>query len=233
MIDFEYHVTAAVLNLAGLGLRFDGVSALLYVDRRGAPENRQAGLDTEGKVTLLKAIADTARNADGRVYLTEVNWPLREGPHSPAGRAVSVGEEEQADYLVRYYLAALGTGLVERVFWWQIVAKGYGLVDPGEGGRELRRRPSFFALKTLAAQLGGATLEAVLPVPAPARLHLFRRADGGRVAVGWSAGEPAMVELPAPAAAVVGRDGGELPIPHGAGGTMVTVDSAPRYFHLA
>jgi tRNA A-37 threonylcarbamoyl transferase component Bud32 len=233
VIDFEYHVTAAVLNLPGLGLRFDGVSALLYVDRRGAPENRQAGLDTEGKVALLKAIADTARNAAGKLYLTEVNWPLREGPHSPAGRAVSVGEEEQADYLVRYYLAALGTGLVERVFWWQIVAKGYGLVDPGEGGRALRRRASFFALKTLAAQLDGSTLEAVLPVAAPARLYLFRRADGTRVAVGWSTGAPAAIELPAPAAAVVGRGGEELSLSNGAGTPAVTVTSAPRYFRLA
>ncbi len=132
VIDFEYHVTAAVLNLKRAGFRFDAVSALLYVDRRGAPENRQAGLDTVAKVLLLKAIAETARNAAGRCWITEVNWPLREGPHSPAGRDVSVDEETQADYLVRYYLLALGTGLVERVFWWQVVARGYGLVDPAD-----------------------------------------------------------------------------------------------------
>ena len=29
---------------------------------------------------------------------------------------------EQADYLVRYYLLTLGTGLVERVFWWRLIA---------------------------------------------------------------------------------------------------------------
>ncbi len=62
VIDFEYHVTAAVLNLRDPGFRFDAVSALLYVDRRGAPENRQAGLDTEDKALLLRAIAETARN---------------------------------------------------------------------------------------------------------------------------------------------------------------------------
>ncbi|HEY9423086.1 MAG TPA: lipopolysaccharide kinase InaA family protein, partial [Thermoanaerobaculia bacterium] len=127
VIDFEYHVTAAVLNLRNPGFRFDAVSSLLYVDRRGAPENRQAGLDTVDKVLLLQAIAETARSAAGRCWITEVNWPLREGPHSPAGRDVSVDEGPQADYLVRYYLLALGTGQVERVFWWQIVARGYGL----------------------------------------------------------------------------------------------------------
>ncbi|HEX7182356.1 MAG TPA: lipopolysaccharide kinase InaA family protein, partial [Thermoanaerobaculia bacterium] len=164
VIDFEYHVAAAVLNLREPGLRFDAVSALLYVDRRGAPENAQAGFDTIGKVALLKAIAETARNAAGRVWITEVNWPLREGPHSPAGRAVSVDEESQADYLVRYYLLALGTGLVERVFWWQLVARGYGLVDPADPANP-RRRPSFFALKTLLRELEGARLERVLPAP--------------------------------------------------------------------
>jgi hypothetical protein len=208
VIDFEHHVTAAVLNLKRPGLRFDAVSALLYVDRRGAPENPQAGFDTEGKVLLLKAIADTARNSTGRVWITEVNWPLREGPHSPAGQAVSVGEPEQADYLVRYYLLALGTGAVERVFWWQMIAKGYGLVDPVG----LRRRPAFEAFRELIREVDGCRLESRLPAPAPARLWLLRRPDGGQVAVGWSTGGPAKVTLP---------DGRE-----------VEVTSSPRYFQI-
>jgi tRNA A-37 threonylcarbamoyl transferase component Bud32 len=207
VIDFEYHVTAAALNLKRPGLHFDAVSALLYVDRRGAPENTQAGLDTEGKVLLLKAIADTSRSSTGRCWITEVNWPLREGPHSPAGRAVSVGEDEAADYLARYYLLALGTGAVERVFWWQMIAKGYGLVDPAE----LRRRPAFHAFRTLIHELEGSRLEEVLPVPEPSRLWLFRRPDGAEVAVGWS---------PAGSARVLLR------------GTEVEVASAPRYFRL-
>ena len=176
VIDFEYHVTAAALNHARAGVRFDAVSALLYVDRRGAPENRQAGLDTVDKVVLLRAIAETARNADPRCWITEVNWPLREGPHSPAGRAVSVEEEPQADYLVRYYLLALGTGLVERVFWWQVVARGYGLCDPLDGagrcgeGRALRSEDPARAVE-------GATFKA-LPSSGPARLYRFRRPEG-------------------------------------------------------
>jgi tRNA A-37 threonylcarbamoyl transferase component Bud32 len=208
VIDFEHHVTAAVLNLKRPGLRFDAVSALLYVDRRGAPENPQAGFDTEGKVLLLKAIADTARNSTGRVWITEVNWPLREGPHSPAGQAVSVGEAEQADYLVRYYLLALGTGAVERVFWWQMIAKGYGLVDPVG----LRRRPAFEAFRKLIREVEGCRLESVLPVSPPARLWLLHRPDGKQLAVGWSTAGPAKVTLP---------DGRE-----------VEVVSSPRYWQI-
>jgi hypothetical protein len=245
VIDFEYHATTALLNLDRPGLAFDAVSALLYVDRRGAPENRQAGFDTVDKVVLLKAIAETAKNAkSGRCWITEVNWPLREGPHAPAGRSVSVGEEEHADYLVRYYLLALGTGLVERVFWWQMIARGYGLTyardgggnGSGGGGGALVRRPAFAALATLVRQLEGTTFLGPVPPlqagPEAAAVHLyrFRRADGSEVAVGWSAGErPAEAELPAPARAVVTRDGREAPAPAGA---RVTLDGSPVYFEL-
>jgi hypothetical protein len=163
VIDFELHATAAAVNLGRGGVRFDALASLLYVDRRGAPENRQAGFDTVGKTTLLKAIADTARNCAPRSWITEVNWPLREGPHAPAGRSVAVDEQTQADYLARYYLLALGSGMVERVFWWQAIARGYGLVAP-EGGR-LRRRPAFAALAALERLLAGA--EALGPVGGP------------------------------------------------------------------
>ena len=187
VIDYEFHVTAAILNLPSEELYFDIVSSLLYVDRRGAPENRQLGFDTVDKVVQLKAIAETAGNASGRSWITEVNWPLREGPHSPAGRAVSVDEEQQADYLTRYYLLALGTGLVERVYWWQLVARGYGLVVRTESG-ELRRRPSFRALANLTRHLEGTTFLGPLPSAEPVRLYLFRQADGDELVVGWSTG---------------------------------------------
>ncbi|HZF12886.1 MAG TPA: hypothetical protein VFE33_29200, partial [Thermoanaerobaculia bacterium] len=228
VIDFEHHVTAAVLNLKRPGLSFDAVSSLLYVDRRGAPENRQAGFDTVDKVVLLRAIAETARNAAGRCIITEVNWPLSEGPHSPAGRAVAVGEEEQADYLARYYLLTLGTGLVERVYWWQLVAKGYGLMDPADPKRP-RRRPSFHALKTLVRELDGTSLEAVLPAPEPARLYLFRRPDGMAVVVGWSAKGSTTVMLPHPPAGMCSQHDEDLTL---AAGPRVELGSAVRYFTL-
>lgn len=236
VIDFEYHATAALLNLDRPGLDFDAVSALLYVDRRGAPENRQAGFDTTDKVVLLKAIAETAKNArSGRCWITEVNWPLREGPHAPAGRSVSVGEEEHADYLVRYYLLALGTGLVERVFWWQMVARGYGLAYPQDG--RLARRPAFAAMAHMIRRLDRTTFLGPVPTAsadgaeAPAaRLYRFRRDDGSDLAVGWSTGPaPVEADLPAPARAAHGRDGEALPTPDG---TRVTLLPSPTYYEL-
>jgi len=237
VIDFEYQATAAVLNMHAPDLHFDIVSSLLYVDRRGAPENPQLGFDTVDKVVLLKAVAETARNSTGRCWVTEVNWPLREGPHSPAGRSVSVDEETQADYLVRYYLLTLGTGLVERVYWWQLAARGYGLADPLDDGG-LRLRPSYRALATLNRMLDGATLiddgqGGARPTDADATpstyLRCFREASGADLYVGWTNGPSANIELPRPIDCAFDRDGADL---DQSGDTNVEVSVSPRYFRL-
>ncbi|HEV7667330.1 MAG TPA: lipopolysaccharide kinase InaA family protein, partial [Thermoanaerobaculia bacterium] len=211
VIDFELYATASALNATAPGLHFDAVSSLLYVDRRGAPENTQMGLDTVGKLRLLRAIAETAKNVtetEGRrrSWVTEVNWPLWEGPHSPAGKSVSVDEQTQADYLSRYYLLALASGMTERVYWWQMIARGYGLVDREEGGT-LRRRPSFHSLRTLIEELDGATFERRLESPAGTYLLLFRRGDGATIVAGWSVGGTVKVEMPIGVVEVVDRDG--------------------------
>ena len=45
------------------------------------------GLSAVDKVAMLRAIAETGRNCSARSWITEVNWPLWEGPHSPAGKS--------------------------------------------------------------------------------------------------------------------------------------------------
>jgi tRNA A-37 threonylcarbamoyl transferase component Bud32 len=228
VIDFEFQSIMALINRRLPPLRFDIVSSLLYVDRRGAPENRQIGLDTADKVTLLRAIAEVGRCSSGRCWITEVNWPLWEGPHSPAGKTVSVGEEQQADYLVRYFLLALGTGLVERVFWWRLIARGYGLAAPSSDG-SLRRRPSWFALRTLIERLDGTACHGPLTASDGARLYRFVRDDGAEIVVGWSVSGEVRATLPGPAVEVVSRDGSLLrPNP----GPEVVLGPSPTYYHL-
>jgi hypothetical protein len=228
VIDFEFYATLAILNMPFDDHRFDAVSSLLYVDRRGAPENTQFGFDTVGKVTLLKAIAERSTNCAGSSWITEFNWPLWEGPHSPAGRSVSVDEETQADYLVRFYLLAIGTGMVERVYWWQVIARGYGLIDPADDGT-LRRRPAFHALANMQRILRGATLLGPLVTHPAVRLYHFQTRDDEEVVVGWSTSGPARAGLPRPAAATLSREGDILPSPIG---VEVEVTSSPRYFWL-
>ncbi len=229
VIDFEYYQTASVLNLPRARFHFDAVSALLYVDRRGAPENTQAGLDTVGKVVWLKAIAETAWRAAGRVWITEVNWPLREGPHSPAGRAVSVDEESQADYLARYMLLVLSTGLVERVFWWQLIAKGYGLVDVDASTGALRRRPAFWALSHLARRFEGMTSLGPLAGGPEIRQFRLRDAHGGEWLAAWSLSERATTRLERAVVEAYGRDGETLELPDR---EAVELRPSPRYFRL-
>lgn len=228
VIDFELHTTAAVLNLTRQGLFFDAVASLLYVDRRGAPENPQLGFDTAGKVLLLQAIAATARNAAARSWITEVNWPLWEGPHSPAGKGVSVDEATQASYLARFYLLALGTGQVERVYWWQLVARGYGLACPEEGGK-LRRRPSFAALATLRRELEGTIFVGPLAAEPGCHLYHFVHPDVSETLVGWCERGRGRARLPRPAAAVVSQGGESEPLPEG---LEVELGAAVRYFRL-
>ncbi len=207
VIDFELHITAALVNTKTTMPPFDALASLLYVDRRGAPENSQLGFDTVDKLVLAQAIADTARGCAGRSWVTEVNWPLREGPHSPAGREVAVDESAQADYLVRYYLLALTSGCAERVYWWQLVAQGYGLIAVAEKGAPGRRRPAFAALATLERQLAGSTFLRRLESPPRSYLLLFAAAAGGEVAVAWSVDQELAVELPWPAEKVLGQQG--------------------------
>ncbi len=227
VIDFEFMALLALVDGKIPGLRFDIVSSLLYVDRRGAPENRQMGLDTTDKVTLLRAIAETGRNSSDRCWITEVNWPLWEGPHSPAGKTVSVGEEEQADYLVRYYLLTLGTGLVERVYWWRLIARGYGLIAPASDG-SLRRRPSWHAMRTMIDRLDGAVFRGQVPAPSGAYLYRFSR-NGDETVVGWSVSPGVRAVLPKPAVEAISRDGEPLPPPDG---REIELGPSPVYYRL-
>ena len=184
VIDFELHATAAIVNAPGSPVRFDALASLLYVDRRGAPENRQLGFDTIGKAALCRAVAETARHCGPASWITEVNWPLWEGPHSPAGRSVSVDEATQAHYLSRFYLLALASGMAERVFWWQAIATGYGLIDPREV--ELRRRPAFDALATLGAQLRGSRFLGADPSSEGSFIYRFRQSNGETLLAAWT-----------------------------------------------
>ncbi len=227
VIDFEFQVTAGFANMTARGFDIDVLSSLLYVDRRGAPENPQMGFDTIDKVLLLKAIADTGRNTHGRSWITEVNWPLWEGPHSPAGKTVSVDEQTYADYLVRYDILALATGAVERVYWWRLIARGYGMIAPEPDGA-LRRRAAWYAMKTLIAELGDATFTKTLPSPEGVWLYRFDR-RGETVVVAWSLTEGGRAELPAPASRATSRDGDELPRPDQ---TAITTGPSPVYYLL-
>ncbi len=179
VIDFEFHLYPPLLKT----LPFDKVSSLLYVDRMGSPESKQFGWDAAHKVVLLKAIVDACSRKGRDVWITEMNWPLKgAGKYSPAAGKPNVSEDEQADYLVRYFVLTLATGYVERVYWWQLVAPGYGLID--SRGKAWRKRPAFFAMKTLVNHLEGSVFKGKKTHP-KAEIFTFSKGEES-FALGWT-----------------------------------------------
>ncbi len=219
VIDFEFHLYPPTLPR----LPFDKVSSLLYVDRTGPPESRQFGWSAAGKAALLKAVVDASARGGRNVWVTEVNWPLKgTGPYSPVAGRPNVTEDEQASYLVRYYVLLLAAGFVERIYWWQLAAPGYGLVDTRGGS--WRRRPAFAAFRTLVRELDGSEFIG-RDGRGPVRVFYFKK-GGEYKAVAWSAGRPQEFEFERPARRVLNRDGGEEP---GFGARRLRLEGSPRY----
>ncbi len=156
VIDFEYHYTIRSL-FHFFSVKYDIFTSLLYVDRRGSPENKQMGFDLRKKINLLHAIMTLSPKTKNRLFITETNWPISHtAPYAPTSEKECVSLEEYALYMVQYYLIALSTGQVNRVYWHQLIAPGYGLVDNREG---LQKYPAFLAFKTMVKILKDAHLE--------------------------------------------------------------------------
>jgi hypothetical protein len=153
VIDFEYYFTIRTL-FNFYRLQFDQLSSLLYVDRRGAPENTQAGFNLIKKLQLLHMIARLSPKTRANIVITETNWPIKNTqPYAPTSEAECVSLEDHANYLVRYYVLALASGVVKTVYWHQLIATGYGLIDNRNG---LVKYPAYYAFKTLLSVLKNA-----------------------------------------------------------------------------
>ena len=150
VIDFEPMVwLRALINFHDYHL--DAAAAQLYVNRRGSPFNTQYGMfDLKHKLKLFYSIVSLANRSDKKLCITEINWPLpNTKPYTPnSGLPRStVDENIQAKFLKEYFQIAWHSGWVEKVYWWQLIAPGYGLVD--HRGGKLRKHPSFEAFQSL------------------------------------------------------------------------------------
>lgn len=185
VIDFEFHYLATALRCLPEAFKFDAQSLHLYVDRRGAPENMQGKFATLQKLALARGIGQWSGRSGDRLVISEVNWPLLDtGVYSPVVSPYqspgirqndpSVREDEYADYMIRYLLITLCSGLAERVCWWQLVARGYGLVDDSCSDA-WRKRPAFHALKGFLALMRDARFERKLDSPSSVHLFMFSR----------------------------------------------------------
>ncbi len=148
VIDFEYHYTIRTLfNFCSL--KYDKLSSLLYVDRRGSPNNTQMGIfDTKNKISMLYSLAKLSSKTSDEIYITEVNWPLSNtAPYAPTSELECVSEETYARYMREYLEIAKESGKIQRVYWHQLIAAGYGLVD--DRGGIIRKTKAFEEYKQM------------------------------------------------------------------------------------
>ncbi|MFY9074861.1 hypothetical protein OZZ08_07800 [Malaciobacter mytili] len=148
VIDFEYYYNArAMFNLENI--KYDKVSSLLYVDRRGSPYNTQyAFFDTKNKIDLLYSLVKLSPKCSDEVYITEVNWPILDtAPYAPTSQKECVSNELYTKYMMQYHKIAKESKKINRVYWHQLIAPGYGLVDNRDG--KIVKLPQFYAYKEM------------------------------------------------------------------------------------
>ena len=157
VIDFEFHWTVHTLfNFCRC--RYDGVSALLYVDRRGAPEKTQLGFNLSDKIALLSSLVSISPKTKKHIYITETNWPISDtAPYAPTSQSECVDETTYTNYMVRYHLLGFASAQLEFIAWHQLIAKGYGLVSYDFEEKKLRKREAFRAYKAMITHLDGAS----------------------------------------------------------------------------
>jgi hypothetical protein len=153
VIDFEYHFSIHTLfNL--IKYKFNGVSSLLYVDRRGAPENMQMGFALADKIALLNTIVWLSPKSSNELHITETNWPISNtAPFAPTSEHECVSEDIYADFMLRYHLLAFASQQVDSLSWHQLVAPGYGLID---NRQDIRKRSAYNTYKFMLQNLKNA-----------------------------------------------------------------------------
>jgi len=153
VIDFEYHFTAHTL-FNFFNYKYDGISALLYVDRRGAPENTQLGFALSDKIAWLNTLVWLSPKVKQKLHITETNWPITgTAPYAPTSEHECVSEESYANYMLRYYLLTFASQQVDTLSWHQLIAPGYGLID---NRTTMLKREAFFTYKYMYQTLNAA-----------------------------------------------------------------------------
>lgn len=219
VIDFEFHFTAHTLfNL--FKYSYDGISALLYVDRRGAPENTQMGFSLLDKIALLSTMVWISPKTKTKLYITETNWPLSgTAPYAPTSEYECIDEELYADFMLRYYLLAFASQQVDAVSWHQLIAPGYGLIDNREG---LKKRAAYNTYKTMVQHLKNAQF---LRMDIKRGYYIFQCAiDQQLLQIHWSL-KPQSIQNEADFS-VYSRDGKELR------DKELQVGSSPIYIYI-
>ena len=108
-----------------------------------------------------------------------------------------MSEQDYADFMLRYLVLALASGMVERVYWWRLAARGFGLIDDTAADPAAwRLRPAYHQLRVFLRRCGTATFLERRVQPDGARYFLFRAADGTHLAFAYAHPAPVAFQPP-------------------------------------
>jgi hypothetical protein len=148
VIDFEYYFTIRTL-FNNSSIYYDKIASLLYVDRRGSPYNTQYGFfNLKQKINFLYTIVKSSSKTNDDIYITETNYPLQNtAPYAPTSEKECVSEDDYAKFMLEYFDIAKQSGKISKVFWHQLIAPGYGLVDNRD--RKIRKTKAYYKFKSI------------------------------------------------------------------------------------
>ena len=97
---------------------------------------------------MLYSLVRLSPKTSDEIYITEANWPLSNtAPYAPTSELECVSEEKYAKYMKEYLQIAKESGKIQRVYWHQLIAAGYGLVS--DRGGIIRKRKAFEVYKQI------------------------------------------------------------------------------------
>ena len=143
---------------------------------------------------------------------------------TPEGVAYGGGValEEQANYLVRYHLLALASGMADRCYWYVLESPLCGLLD-GDG----KQHPAYRAYAWMANALSGSTFERRWPAAEGVYVLEFSK-QGGRFLTAWTV-DGGSYELAANAAEVRDHEGNRDSL----AGAAIALGPSPLYVYLS
>jgi len=101
---------------------------------------------------MLYALVRLSPKSSNDIYITEVNWPLSgTAPYAPTSEKECVSEEDYSQFMLRYLEIAKSSGKIKRIYWHQLIATGYGLVEEREV--KIRKREAFYAYQKLIREI--------------------------------------------------------------------------------
>ncbi len=177
---------------AGAGKHMDALSIHPYQGNLGSVGPEEGNLVEDIKqLRLLMARYSVTRLP---IWITEMgnrtvpDPAVAKGRPQPTGR---VSDDEQANYLVRSFLLAQRVD-VKRVFWFNL--QDWALETWGTISAEFRKKPSWYAFRTMARFLTNGTYKGAILTPE--RVHLLNYdTPDGPITAAWTDGPPVTIGL--------------------------------------